>query len=72
MSDQYAPIVTFDRQVNAAYIGLGPRDAVQPSVAMTVPVDAEINLDFDDMGRLIGIEVLAATTRLHPGLLADD
>ena len=71
MSDQHLLRVSFDREVNAAYIGLQLRDSVQPSVATTVPVDDDIILDFDDEGRLIGIEVLAATKRLHPALLDD-
>lgn len=63
--------LSIDHEVNAAYIGLQPRDAVQPSAATTVPIDADINLDFDDEGRLIGIEVLSATNRLNPALLQD-
>ena len=69
MSDQHVLRLSFSREANAAYIGVQPQDAIQPSVATTVPVDTDINLDFDDEGRLIGIEVLAATRRLHPALL---
>lgn len=71
MTDAHVLRISFDREVNAAYIGLRPHDTVQPSVATTVPVDADINLDFDDAGRLIGIEVLSATRRLHPAVLDD-
>ena len=63
--------LSFDAEVNAAYLGLQPRDLIQPSAALTVPVDSDINLDFDDEGRLIGIEILAATTRLHAAVLRD-
>ncbi len=67
-------IVQFDPSVDAAYIYL-----VDPqmgfAVARTLPCDpveagAEINLDFDGEGRLIGIEVLGASRHL-PKVLVD-
>ena len=64
--------VTFDAEANAAYVYLQPPDVIQPSVAQTLPVTDSINLDFDDRGRLIGIEILAARTLLHAELLRDD
>lgn len=63
--------LSFDGEVDAAYLSLQPMDVIQPSAATTVTVDADISLDFDHKGRLIGIEVLAATRRLHPALLQD-
>lgn len=64
--------VTFDAEANAAYVYLQPPDVIQPSVAQSLPVTHSINLDFDDRGRLIGIEVLAARSLLHAELLRDD
>ncbi|WP_326721723.1 DUF2283 domain-containing protein [Streptomyces sp. NBC_00243] len=63
--------VTYDRQANAAYLYL--TDPVTP-VAHCYPcdpvsVDGMINLDFDDQGRLVGIEVLAASLKLPKQLL---
>lgn len=65
--------ITYDGEVNAAYIYL--RDVIEPGgVKMTYccdrqKVDAEINLDFDTKGRLVGIEVLDASAKLPPELL---
>lgn len=67
-------IVTFDPSADAAYIQLAPRiDA--GGVSRTYPcdpleVEGMINLDFDADGRLIGIEVLGATSKSPPELLA--
>jgi uncharacterized protein YuzE len=68
-------IVRYDPSVDAAYIYLVPlTTGIQ--VARTVPVDpidagAEINLDFDDSGRLVGIEVLRASRHLPEALIDD-
>ncbi|MEU4091653.1 DUF2283 domain-containing protein [Streptomyces sp. NPDC026673] len=60
--------VTYDKTVNAAYLYF-----TDPQVSVTsarmypcdpVDVDGMINLDFDEHGRLIGIEVLAASSKL--------
>ena len=52
--------ITYDVEGDAAYIYL--TDTVtEPE---TVRVDDDINLDFDAGGRLVGIEVLAASERL--------
>jgi uncharacterized protein YuzE len=62
--------VTFDRGADAAYIYL--TDIRPSSVDRTVMVDGIpefINLDFDDAGRVLGIEVLGATACLPPELL---
>jgi uncharacterized protein YuzE len=66
-------IVRYDRSVDAAYIYLVP-PASSPPVDRTVPVDtleagAEINLDFDGAGRLVGIEVLGASNHLPEAIL---
>ena len=49
---------------------LQPADVIEPSVAKTVPVNADINLDFDAQDRLIGVEILRGSA-LHPALLAE-
>ncbi len=59
---------TFDPEADAAYVYLQPPDALEPSVAETICVTADINLDFDAQGRLIGVEVLGSES-LHPALL---
>ena len=52
--------ITYDVEVDAAYIYL--TDTI--SEPETVQIDHDINLDFDAHGRLVGIEVLAASERL--------
>ncbi|MEU1623116.1 DUF2283 domain-containing protein [Streptomyces sp. NPDC005722] len=65
--------VTHDLKVNAAYVYfVDPQ--VRSQVARTYPcspagVGGMINLDFDEAGRLIGIEVLAASSKLPQYLL---
>jgi uncharacterized protein YuzE len=64
--------VTFDAKANAAYIYLTQEEEVR--VAHMYPcdphkVDGMINLDFDESGRLIGIEVLGARSKLPAHLL---
>jgi len=65
--------VTYDEKANAAYIQLGDPH-VRSRVARMHPCDpAEvggmINLDFDGEGRLVGVEVLAASAKLPQYLL---
>ena len=65
--------ITYDKTVNAAYIYLADPQAPTKSW-YTYPcdpmdVDGMINLDFDEQGRLIGIEVLAASSKLPEYLL---
>ena len=65
--------ITYDRSVDAAYIYL--LDVIPAgAVKMTYSCDpaeakAEINLDFDDAGRLIGIEVFDASQKLPSEIL---
>jgi uncharacterized protein YuzE len=60
--------ITYDNSANAAYIYLA--DEIPPGgVAKTYCCDpgevkGMINLDFDADGRLVGIEILDASTRL--------
>jgi uncharacterized protein YuzE len=52
--------ITYDAKADAVYIYL----AEQVSKPETREVDEDINLDFDGQGRLVGVEVLAASERL--------
>ena len=47
---------TFDESVDAAYLLI-----VDHPVARTIPVADNVNLDFDDEGVLLGVEILDAT-----------
>lgn len=69
--------VTYDREADAAYLYLVDRIGAG-GVARTESVDLapdahtleeDVNLDLDAEGRLIGVEVLAASARLSPELL---
>ena len=70
--------VTYDPQVDAAYIYL--REIDSGGVKHTVPLDdlesnvesvGRLVLDFDEEGRLVGIEALDACEVLPPELLRD-
>lgn len=50
--------IEYDREVDALYVRLQEK-----FVAKTVEVNEGINIDFDDGGRLIGLEILDATAR---------
>ncbi|MFG2546502.1 DUF2283 domain-containing protein [Streptomyces sp. NPDC048594] len=65
--------VAYDKSVDAAYVYFTEPQARVRS-AHTYPcdpmdVDGMITLDFDEHGRLIGVEVLAATSKLPEYLL---
>ncbi|GGV33821.1 hypothetical protein GCM10010182_67020 [Actinomadura cremea] len=65
--------ITYDQKANAAYIYLtDPK--VRQNVAHMYPcdpvkVDGMINLDFDENRVLVGIEILAASSKLPQYLL---
>jgi len=61
-----------DRTVDAAYIyvGNGTSKAAHTYPCDSGEIDAQIFLDFDDAGRLIGVEVLDASRHLAPEILA--
>lgn len=65
--------VTYDKTANAAYVYFIDPQAHAKVAHMypcdPVAVDGMINLDFDEQGRLIGIEVLAASSKLPTYLL---
>ena len=65
--------VTYDAEVNAAYIYLAPigRGEIAETIEADVPdgVRGSIYLDFDAQGRLRGVEVLNATCVLPEDVL---
>ncbi|WP_007506809.1 MULTISPECIES: DUF2283 domain-containing protein [Pseudofrankia] len=65
--------VTYDQKANAAYVYLVEPQERQRVAHMypcdPVKVGGMINLDFDENGRLLGIEVLAASSKLPLHLL---
>lgn len=68
--------VSYDPEANAVYIQLA-EEIGAGGVAKTYPCDpAEvggmINLDFDDAGRLVGVEVLDASKLLPRELLGSE
>ncbi|MFB9932204.1 DUF2283 domain-containing protein [Amycolatopsis halotolerans] len=65
--------VTYDSEADAAYIYFVDPN-YSPPVARMYPCDpvevgGMINLDFDEGGRLIGVEVLAARSKLPAHIL---
>ena len=68
--------IEYDQEVDAAYIYIVD-EIPAGSVARTISVDPEaiagmVNLDLDDRGRILGLEVLDARKLLPPGLLGID
>jgi uncharacterized protein YuzE len=64
--------VKFEAEADAAYIGLtsiSPGEAVRQVTVEGVPNSADIILDFDSSGRLLGIEVLGARAACRIGYL---
>lgn len=65
--------VAYDTEADAAYIYLTPENEAA-KVVMTYPCNpvetkAEINLDFNAEGQLIGVEVLDASKKLKEYLI---
>lgn len=65
--------IRYDSSSDAAYIEIGGEIGLG-GVASTYMCDPRevrgmINLDFDEAGRLVGIEVMDASKRLPPGVL---
>jgi uncharacterized protein YuzE len=50
--------IEYDKEVDALYVRLQEK-----YVARTVEIEEGLNLDIDDEGKLIGLEVLDATRR---------
>ena len=67
------PGIEYDREVDAAYIYFA-NDIAAGGVARTVCIDPDavggmVNLDLDEEGRILGLEVLDASRLLPQGLL---
>jgi len=65
--------VTYDKSTDAAYIyltdNIGAGGVAKTYCCDPLEVKGQINLDFDDEGRLVGIEVLGGSRRLPLALL---
>lgn len=59
--------VVYDAEADAAYLHLA--DALTAPVAKTVPAGDDVNIDFDEAGVIVGIEVLGASVRLPQAVL---
>jgi uncharacterized protein YuzE len=67
------PRVEYDSEADAAYIYLAD-EILAGGVATTICVDpldigGMVNLDLDDQGRIIGLEVMDASRKLLPEML---
>lgn len=68
-------MITYDKSADAVYIYLA--HTIAPgSVKRTCPCDVletgvQVNLDFDDSGRILGIEILDASVRLPKEILTE-
>jgi len=67
--------ITYDSQADAAYVRLGgpiaPGEATQQLHSILAPGgNGEIILDFNDVGHLLGIEILGASSVLSPDVIA--
>jgi uncharacterized protein YuzE len=67
--------VKYDPTVDAAYISLSEHSGDSSNFSFTYAcdpsvVEGQIHLDFDLDGRLLGIEVLNASRKLPPRLIA--
>lgn len=56
--------VELDDRADAAYLYLSPEGT---DIAQTVPLADWLNVDLDPDGRIVGVEILHASTRLHLG-----
>jgi uncharacterized protein YuzE len=54
--------ITYDPDADAAYVALS-----NAAVHESADVAADVVLDYDEEGRVVGIEVLNARARLAPG-----
>lgn len=63
--------ITYDKSIDAAYIYLVEKPLKVNSTYSCDPseINGEINLDFDSMGKLIGIEILNASNKLNNEIL---
>ena len=68
--------VEYDRQADSVYLQLSDAPASE-SRSRTVDIDPWlvdgnlVNLDLDDAGRIVGVEICGASELLRPEMLAD-
>lgn len=64
---------TFDCEANAVYLDLAP-DSDEARLKQVVleghPFEAELIVDVDSTGKIIGIEIIGATAVLHQEILS--
>jgi len=60
------PTVSYDKAVNAAYLRFSRAD-----VKDSEEVAPGVVFDYDEEGRMVGMEILDATSRLPPDLLTE-
>lgn len=60
------PTVHYDRKSNAAYIRFSSERVMESE-----EVSAGVVLDYDKDGRIVGMEVLDASSHLSPSVLSD-
>jgi uncharacterized protein YuzE len=58
------PRIEYDREVDAAYVRLS-----QNKVDVSEQVSDDLIVDFDDEGRIVGLEILDASRHLAPDTL---
>ena len=59
--------ITFDSEADAAYIYL--RKIQEGDVKTTISLNENINIDLDENGVILGIEILDASKNLSPEVL---
>lgn len=68
--------ITYDKQADAVYIyiqnNIKKGGVAKTYMCDTADIDGMINLDFDEQGRLIGIEIMDASKKLPKDLLDSD
>jgi uncharacterized protein YuzE len=62
--------IQYDKDVDAAYIYL-EHPIKEGEVKKTIKVKEDINVDFDDSGRLLGVEILNASKHLNKKLILE-
>lgn len=66
--------ITYDESADAAYIALTDIKAGEAAIQLEVPLGerpAEMHLDFDENGKLLGIEIIGAMELIQSDLLAN-
>ena len=62
--------IEYDKEVDAAYIYL-EHPIKEGEAKKTVKVKEDINIDFDNKGKLLGVEILNASRHLNKKLILE-